>query len=343
MTRLNFLGQRSSARFLIAATALVASGAVAAQDRTEWMPHARWGVMTHYLADWRMQVDRTPLSVDVWNQMIDEFDVEGLAEQIAAAGAGYHLLMIGQNSGYFLSPNATYDRFVGRAPSRCSRRDLPADMAAALTKRGVRLMVYLPAGPPGSDDQARRGLSFEGSARRNREFQRKWEAVIKEWSLRWGDKVAGWWFDGCYWPNITYRHEEPPNFESFAAAARAGNPDAAVAFNPGVVDRVLSITPFEDYSAGEINDLDRLMIRRHQDGKVDGARIHALSFLGQTWGKGAPRFSAEQVIRWSRQVVETGGAITWDVPVQRNGRIAPAYVEELKALGAALSSQHNKN
>ena len=66
MTRLNFLGQRSSARFLIAATALVASGAVAAQDRTEWMPHARWGVMTHYLADWRMQVDRTPLSVDVW-------------------------------------------------------------------------------------------------------------------------------------------------------------------------------------------------------------------------------------------------------------------------------------
>jgi len=211
-------------------------------------------------------------------------------------------------------------------------------MAAALNKRGVKLLVYLPSGPPGGDRLARRGLDFEGDARRNREFQLKWEAVIRQWSLRWGDKVAGWWFDGCYWPNITYRHEEPPNFASFAAAARAGNPEAVVAFNPGVVDRVLSITPYEDYTASEINELDRLMIRRHNNGKVDGARIHVLSYLGETWGKGSPRFSSEQIIRWSRQVADARGAITWDVPVERSGRIPAIYVEQLNALGAAVES-----
>jgi len=26
---------------------------VHAQDRTAWMREARWGVMTHYLADWK--------------------------------------------------------------------------------------------------------------------------------------------------------------------------------------------------------------------------------------------------------------------------------------------------
>jgi hypothetical protein len=322
--------------------ALVAVLATAARvafagDRTAWMERAGWGVMTHYLADWRAQVDGTRLSVEAWNRLIDQFDVEGLADQIAGASAGYHLLTIGQNSGYYLSPNAAYDRFVGRQPSRCSRRDLPADMAAALAKRGVKLMVYLPSGPPGGDERARRGLSFEGFSRRNREFQLKWEAVIREWSLRWGERIAGWWFDGCYWPNISYRHAEPPNFETFAAAARAGNPDAVVAFNPGVVDRVLSITPFEDYTAGEINHLDRLMIRRHQDGKVDGARIHVLSYLGQTWGQGQPRFMSDQVIRYTHQVREAKGVITWDVPVEPSGRIPPPYMEQLKALGAAIS------
>jgi hypothetical protein len=249
------------------------------------------------------------------------------------------LLTIGQNSGYYLAPNAAYDGFVGRQPSRCSRRDLPAHMAAAHNKRGVKLMVYLPSGPPGGDEQARRGLSFEGPARRNVEFQLKWEAVIREWSLRWGDSVAGWWFDGCYWPNITYRHEERPNFKTFAAAARAGNSEAVVAFNPGVVDRVLSITPFEDYTAGEINHLDRLMIRRQRDGRIDGARIHVLSYLGQTWGKGQPRFTSDQIIRYTRQVVEAKGAITWDVPVDSSGRIAPKFVEQLRALGKAMSSK----
>src|SRR6266576_3004073 len=48
-----------------------------------------------------------------------------------------------------------------------------------------------------------------------------------------------------------YRSERPPNFTSFAAAARAGNPNSALAFNPGVVDRLLLVSPHEDYTAGE--------------------------------------------------------------------------------------------
>ena len=81
------------------------------------MKQARWGVMTHYLADWRSRVDKEAMSVDKWNDMIDHFDAEGLANQIASTGAGYYILTIGQNSGYYLSPNATYDRLVGSKPS----------------------------------------------------------------------------------------------------------------------------------------------------------------------------------------------------------------------------------
>ena len=323
---------------LFGATLFHSPFAADAQDRSAWMKDARWGVMTHYLADWIARRDSIKMSVEEWNSLVDHFDVQGLAKQIEAVGAGYYLITIGQNSGYYLSPNVAYDRLVGIQPSKCSRRDLVADLYEPLHKRGIKLMVYLPAGAPGGERTAREALQWQPGAQRNREFQLKWEEVIREWSRRWGTKVAGWWFDGCYWPNAMYRSADPPNFASFAAAARAGNPGSVVAFNPGVVDRVLSVTPFEDYTAGEINDLEMTLVRRAVDGKVDSARIHKLSYLGRTWGTGEPRYANLDlvVIPWTRKIVAAGGAVTWDVPIQLNGLISEPFAEQLKAIGKAL-------
>ncbi len=235
-----------------------------------WMQEARWGVMTHYLADWKAREMKEPMTVE------------------------------------------------------------------KMHKRGIRLMVYLPAGAPGGDTTARQALQWQNGPYRNREFQLKWEQVIREWSTRWGRRVAGWWFDGCYWPNTMYRTDEAPNFASFAAAARAGNPDSIVAFNPGVVPRILSVTPHEDYTAGEIDDPNWVEIRRALDGRIDGTQIHILSYLGRTWGTGTPRFSTEQVVPWSQRIRQQGGAITWDVPIQPGGLIAPPFLDQLAAVGKAL-------
>ena len=323
-------------RFFLFAVGGVASLTVFAQDRAAWMRQARWGVMNHYLADWIARADGEPMTAEKWNDLVDHFDVDALAGQVASVGAGYYLISIGQNSGYYLSPNATYDKIVGFTPSKCSRRDLVADLYAALQKRGIRLMVYLPSNAPNRDETAKTALQFQLGPYRNREFQLKWEAVIREWSLRWGKKVSGWWFDGCYWPNAMYRSAEPPNFESFAAAARAGNPDAVVAFNPGVVYRTISMTPCEDYIGGETTLPERWDPKRNFDGKIDGAQIHVLSFLGQRWGMGSPRFSTEQVVAWSKKIAATGGVVTWDTPVQRNGTMAPEFIQQLTAIGQAL-------
>jgi hypothetical protein len=310
-----------------------------AQDRTAWMRQARWGVMTHYLADWMARVHNLQMSVEEWNRLVDGFDVEVLARQLESVGAGYYLITIGQNSGCYLAPNATYDRLAGIKPSKCSRRDLVADLYEPLNKRGIKLMVYLPSGAPAGDAGARTALQWRNGPYPNREFQLNWEQVIREWGERWGKKVAGWWFDGCYFPNSMYRSSEPPNFASFAAAARAGNPDRALAFNPGVVYRILSVTPHEDFTAGEIDQPDRVTIRRSVDGKVDGVQIHVLSFLGKTWGMGEPRFTAEQVVKFSRTIQEAGGVITWDVPVQLNGLISQPFLEQLAAVGKALAAK----
>lgn len=300
------------------------------------MKEARWGVMTHYLNNWIADVYHEPTTVERWNELVDHFDVEGLADQIKSVGAGYHILTIYQQSNHFISPNATYDRLF--TPSKSAKRDLVADMAEALHKRGLKLIVYITTQGP-REGRPVNAPASTGRDRRDKERMRNWEAVVREWSLRWGDKVSGWWIDGCYTPNALFRFPDEPNFDSYVAALRAGNPNAVVAFNPGVVDRVISFTPAEDYTAGEIEDISRTLIRRSVDGLVDGERIHKLSYLGATWGKGDPRYPNlnEIVVPWTQKIILAGGAVTWDVPVQLNGHIPEPFVAQLRAIGAAVA------
>lgn len=62
--------------------------------------------------------------------------------------------------------------------------------------------------------------------------------------------MVGWFFDGCYHADM-YSSPDPPNMVSFAAAARAGNPNAILMFNNGAGPSQ-SLCSLEDLTAGEI-------------------------------------------------------------------------------------------
>jgi hypothetical protein len=330
------------------------SGPALAAEKTDWFRQAHWGVMTHYLGAPPSTAGGAELTAEMWNQQVDAFDVNGLADQLASAGARYLLFTIGQNSGHYCSPNATYDKIVGITPSKCSRRDLVADLAKALKAKNIKLMTYLPSGAPAADPVARKKLQWrwgspggwqlpgEPVGGRLAEFQRNWEAVIREWSLRWGKDVAGWWIDGCYFPEQMYRFEDEPNFASFAKALKAGNPDAIVAFNPGVRVPVIGYSQFEDYTAGEVNlgQLPQAVAAcRGRWMEYEGAKeqFHILTFLGKTWcGGQRPQEPDEKIIGYTRQLAEQGGVITFDVPIQKTGLIPQPFVEQLRAIGQAM-------
>ncbi|NUQ01986.1 MAG: hypothetical protein HUU35_19235 [Armatimonadetes bacterium] len=322
---------------------------------TDWFRDARWGGFIHYLADVASAQQATEVPVEDWYRRIDGVNVERLAAQLAEAGAGYCVLTLGQNSGYFLSPNATYDALVGRRPSRLSPRDLLADFAAALGRYGIRALAYVPSHAPAYDPLAVQGLRctppWDASAWQLRpgtyliegevdarlsEFQRHWEAVIAEWSTRWGKAVSGWWFDGCYHADRMYRGDAEPSFRTLAAAAKAGNPDSIVAFNPGIKVPIVCHSEFEDYTAGELSGVFPVADQwRPLSRFVDGAQYHALSYLGRTWGQGSPRFSDPFVCGYTIDVNRFGGVVSWDFPVERDGTIPAAFLAQLKAIGAA--------
>jgi len=325
-----------------------------AAEKTDWFHQARWGVMTHYLGAPPSSAGGAELTAEMWNKQVDTFDVAGLADQLASTGAKYLLFTIGQNSGHYCSPNATYDKIVGITPSKCSRRDLVADLAKALKSKNIKLMVYLPSGAPAADHVARKKLGWrwgspggwqlpgEPVGGRLAEFQRNWETVISEWSLRWGKDVAGWWIDGCYFADQMYRSEDEPNFASFARALRAGNPQAIVAFNPGVRVPVVAHTKYEDYAAGEVN-LDQLPKAVETCGgrwlECEGAKaqFHILTFLGTSWCQGErPQWPDDKVIGHTKQIAGKGGVVTYDVPIQNTGLIPRPFVDQLRMIGRAM-------
>ncbi len=317
---------------------------------TDWFHDAKWGVFTHYLGAPPSSDGGAELTAEAWNAQVDAFDLDGLVGQLAAIGTPYSRMTIGQNSGHYCSPNATYDEIVGVEPSKCSRRDLMADLAAALEPHGIRLMAYLPSGAPGADPVARKRLKWrwgreggwqvggEPGGGRLVESQRYWEAIVREWSLRWGRGVHGWWIDGCYFADEMYRCADEPNFASFAAALKAGNPDGLVAFNPGVKTPVLCHTEHEDYTAGEIAEALPTCPGRWVERGGRRAQYHILSYLGTTWcGGERPRFPDDLAVAYTRYINARGGVVTWDVPIATSGLIPEPFVAQLRAIGAACN------
>ncbi|HEY5909646.1 MAG TPA: alpha-L-fucosidase [Verrucomicrobiae bacterium] len=294
---------------------------------TDWFHDAKYGVFMHFLpAD------------DKGLALVEKFDTVNLANQLAAGGARYLVITLGQNSGYYNSPNATYDRWTGYAPGeRCSKRDLPMDLHAALAARGIKLMLYLPCQVPNQDARAQKAFGLrQGKADQpiDVDFARKWVEVIQEWSDRYGEKVSGWWFDGGY-QHIQFNEEIAA---IYARGAKHGNPKSIVTFNPGV--RVIHYTAAEDYTAGELNEpFDHVPDARW----LEGSQWHALTFVGSNWGQRNTRFSADQWAKWVNAVVAKGGVVTLDMGPNYDpqagpiGSLAAGQLEQLRAVRSSVS------
>lgn len=299
---------------------------VATSKVTDWLRDARLGVFMHF---WPNSAKDMAL--------VDAFDVAAVTGQLKEMGAGYFVLTLGQNAGFYNAPNAVYDRFLGCGPGEfCSRRDLPLDLHRALQPAGIRLMLYLPCQAPNRDARAQRAFGLpEGKKDQpiNEEFARKWAQVIHEWSARYGDKVSGWWFDGGY-KHIQFNETIAG---IYADAVKRGNPRAIVTFNPGV--KLVRYTRAEDYTAGELNEPFNVLPTSRW---VDGSQWHALTYLGSTWGRRDLRQPAERWIQWVSAAVAQGGAVTLDLGPNGNASAGPigtfseGQVAQVKAIGQAL-------
>jgi len=162
----------------------------------------------------------------------------------------------------------------------------------------------------------------------------------------YGDKVSGWWIDGCY----DYTNYTEAKLRPYHDAIRAGNPAAVIGMNNGVKHPIGGasdrVSQWADITCGESDDFTEVPRGRfvHQGGAV--AQWHELGFLGSTWaGPGACQCSggmrpscdgctplnSTYMRAYTRAVAAMQGALTVDLQLLRNGSMNAAQVAVLAA------------
>jgi len=320
--------------FALAATGLLPLSAARSDPmnpNTDWFQKAGYGVFVHYLAGLQNNPDHVASlgQETAWDDCVRAFDTERFADTMAEVGAGYVIFTIMQIRREMIAPNATYDRITGYQPGEaCATRDLIEDLYQSLSRRRIPLMLYYTGDGPRADPQA--APAFGWGTPVTTEFVTKWASVAQEYGERYGEKVAGYWVDGCY-PWIGYDDEK---LALFAQALKAGNPKRIVAFNRGVDAVVMSYTAHEDYTCGEQNRFFDMPAARW----LDGEQWHVLSYLGTGWGHPGSQYTKRDLAEYAFDVNQRGGVVSIDVLLFRDGSLDRSQVEMLKAVRHELDT-----
>lgn len=299
-----------------------------AQADPEWFRTARYGLMFHWTSD---TVPRHG-SPKPYALAVRDFDLPTFVAQVVQSGARFVTLTTSHGSMYFPAPLPTLDRVL---PGRTAARDLVGELAAALDRHGIRLILYYHLGS--NADKAWQAASGFWKTDTS-EFWRNWTAVITEVGERYGDKLAGWWFDDG---TANYYYRSAP-WERLARGAKAGNPKRLICFNPWILPPA---TEFQDYLAGEsfTDPTVKGMLNAGDGGRISGgayAGLQASSALIMEGGWlhtkrdtqiGAPRYTIEKAADLMRRFSALENILIFNLEIYQEGTISPASVEVLRA------------
>lgn len=227
------------------------------------------------------------------NGQADDFNVSNFVNMVKSTGAEYVIWSATWWTYELNAPITAVDNILGHS-NRTSTRDLIGDIANALDAENIGFFLYYHSGQDshlgyGSTDwwqQQSWPSEFVGTGTGDRtRFFNNWISVMSDIGNRYGNKLDGWFFDD----GLVYY---PAPFESLGAAAKAGNPDRLIAYNPWIVAHY---TDFEDLSFGE-------------ECKAEGGPVGGTGLLTSTGDKGTyghcmPRMENDWGIRYANQPI----------------------------------------
>lgn len=337
-------------------------GSESLRHQAAWMADGSFGIMVHYLIT--PQGETREEKTRELNRIVDAFDLDAFMSQFEATGADWLIFTIGQNTGYYCSPNAYLDR---KLPGHTSQRDLPLEIGRRLHALNKKLIVYLPATCNWMPKEIQQ--VFEWDPENPDIYQKNYQAYLRCYSQQLGRYHDGWWFDGCY-PEV---HQGQWDWQPWIDACRTGNPDAVIAFCDGAfcVGRLDPVTPLQDYHGGETHIIEDGKIRTDfccvngsyqtpeglirvpgqepqyylPDAQfVQGVQWHALvpvdsSFCYPTVPN--MHYSDAELLHLLGNCKSVKGAITFNLPIDLAGHIPDESVAQMQRISAELNTNES--
>ena len=196
----------------------------------EFLKNAKFGIFVHYTRSTPYAFGEPNPAIWDLDAQAAAFDVKAFADSVEQMGAQYVTMTAFHAAMYLMGPSKVMCD-IGM-PTHQAKRDMLGDLADELNKRGIALCLYVHPVDQHDLTKEERALFGWGSEVDGLPGPRlglwpnpKWDAFIldlfKEISLRYGERVSGYWID---------RHT-PKRFENakrMAVALRAGNPNAVI-------------------------------------------------------------------------------------------------------------------
>jgi hypothetical protein len=303
---------------------------------TTWMRAAQYGLQFHWTSD--SQPRHGPKKP--YAEAVRDFPVEAFARTVHGTGAGYVILTTSHREYYFPAPIRSIDRVM---PGRTTQRDLVRDWIDALARYGIRLMLYYHVGHDHYKEPDGWWARTRFDPRHPEPFLDHWCAIVSEVGQRYGQGLAGWFFDdGCVYYPLN------PDFRQLTLAAKTGNPARLVCYNPWIWPR---FTDFQEYFCGE--GYDFLNVRQHlpadgtgifTGGPHGGLQAHTNFILEENWWHGAPetpiaapRLDRGTFVREMVNAIACGIAPSLNLEIYQDGTVSEQSQEYLYAVKRAVN------
>jgi hypothetical protein len=314
-----------------ASAGITAAEARARADRasTDWFVKAGYGAMFHWTDFTQPREGGKKLYPDA----VEAFDVNAFASLLEEVGAGYVVFTLNHAHPHCPAPIQAWEAVH---PGWTTRRDLIGDIAGALEKRGIRLILYINSpvltnfGKTGETGLYELTFSEE-------QFTEIHKNVLSEIGSRYGEKLAGYWFDSWYQSVAAY--PDVP-IEAIYRYCKVGNPGRITAFNFWIFP---VLTPWQDYWAGELNTLQNSFDSRYiQRGPGRGFQAHGMVSMLQSWVHSEtapippPQFSAEDLIAHVKANMEHQAVTTINIGIYQDGTIEQSSLDAMRELRRAI-------
>jgi hypothetical protein len=306
---------------------ITAAEASARADRasTDWFVKAGYGAMFHW-TDFTQPREGTK---KLYPDAVEAFDVNAFASLQEDMGAGYVVFTLNHAHPHCPAPIRAWEAIH---PGWTTRRDLIGDIAGALEKRGIRLILYINSpvltnfGKTGETGLYELTFSEE-------QFTEIHKNVLSEIGSRYGEKLAGYWFDSWYQSLAAY--PDVP-IEAIYRYCKIGSPGRITAFNFWIFP---VLTPWQDYWAGELNALQNPFESRYiQRGAGTGFQAHGMVSMLESWVHSEtgpippPQFSAEDLIAHVKANMGHQAVTTINIGIYQDGTIEQSSLEAMRQL-----------
>jgi hypothetical protein len=291
---------------------------------TDWFVAAKYGVTFH----WTVETQPRRGQKQPFPDAVRDFDVSAFADMVEGTGAGYVIFTSTHAPHWFPAPIQTIERIL---PGNTCERDLIGDMADALDGRGIKLILYYPGGRSMDDTPTIKWGQASGWKDDKARYLHNFCDIFAEIGQRYGDKIAGYWFDFCPF-NVSH------HFERLYRAAKTGNPDRIIAWNSWINRKP---TDFQEYWAGEMGaDLVQPEPDHFKDLQPhvwivvddDDEWVHSQP----NTDIGPPNFDTRDLIDYVKACVAKEIVVSMNLSIYQDGTISPATFEQMQALRKAL-------